>query len=133
MEAIIYNPYPVQEHYSDKKPKAWEVKVYTFHINRDFKRNELLKISAGKKSIYRYVKGVSYNGLNQNKVWIDYDSRIELGVEFNSIVKVEKASIIESYIIAPLKNPNPWERQEFYLTTLIAILSIVLTILQFLD
>jgi hypothetical protein len=71
MEAIIYNPYPEQQHYTDKKPKEWEVKISTHHINRDFNRNQLLKISNQKKTIYRFAKGVAYPGLVQNQIWID--------------------------------------------------------------
>jgi hypothetical protein len=128
MEAIIFNPYPEQQHYKDKKPKEWEVKVSTYHINCDFNRNQLLKISNQKKTIYRYAKGVAYPGLLQNQLWIDYDSRLELEAELGTTVNISKANIIEKVLIAPLGSPLPWEKQSYFLTFFLAVISLVLAI-----
>lgn len=128
MKAIICNLYPEQDYYKDKKPKAWDVKLSTYHINCDFKRNELLKISNGDRKIYLYAKGVSYFGLVQNHIWIDYDTRVELGVDFDSLVQVTKANVIEKFLIAPLKSPVPWERNNQIWNLSLAILFFILGI-----
>jgi hypothetical protein len=128
MKFQIFNPYPEQEYFRDKKPEAWEAKVFTVHINRDFKRNDLLKITNGNKVIFRYSKGVSYPRLVQNQIWIDYDSRLELGVDFGSEVKVVKANIVEEILVAPLKSPVPWERHNQIWNLLFAILLFILGI-----
>ncbi len=101
MKFQIFNPYPEQEYFRDKKPEAWEAKVFTVHINRDFKRNDLLKITNGKKVIFRYSRGVAYPILVQNQIWIDYDSKLELGVDFGYDVKVVKANTVEKILVAP--------------------------------
>jgi len=136
----LFHPYSIENYkelkmeYENKSPQEHEVKVNSAHIKEDFKRNNWVKITHNKTKIYRVIKGSNVTNLTNNFAWLDYDSKLELGIdngdERNVEMLIKEANFFERKFLAPFRHPNPMERSQFCLSMGIAILALVLTILS---
>ncbi len=91
----------------------------------------LVKIKFQNKSIIRKIRG--YNKLTKDEVLLDYTSARELGVEKGNEVVIQKANFMESCVTYLIKHPKEEIRFSYYfflITLVLAISSIVLTILN---
>lgn len=110
------------------QPSDAIVKIRNNYINSSFKRNQWVKIKNEKQVIYRIVRGATATGLTDDKIWMSYDSKLELGIttQKNAEVKVSKANIYETYILAPWNTPNIVERNLFRMATILGLISVLL-------
>ncbi len=109
-----------------KAPEDIEVKIQNQKINNGFKRNQWLRIQCGKKVIYRVVRGATATGLTSEKIWLSYDSRIELGAESGSEIIISPCSTWERIVSAPMNSPDPFMKAQFYFSVVISVAGIVI-------
>jgi hypothetical protein len=96
----------------------------------NIKRDQLIKISFQKSSVYRYVSLKS--NPNNLQVYIDYDLKLKLGLveDFGEII-ISKPSILEKYFIAPFKFFKNYNSLYLIATFFISLISLILTIAQY--
>ena len=130
-----YNEYTEEEKFRIKEaaPTDAIVKVNSSLINRQFRRNEWVKLSHSGKYIYRIIRGSSVKDLTQDKIWLSYDSKQELGIGDKQVsqIIVTKATLIGQILLAPWNTPNIVERNLFRAATILGALSVVLGLLGF--
>ena len=93
------------------------------------KRDQLIKISFEKSSVYRYVSLKS----NPNKLqaYIDYDLKRKLGLlKDKGEIIISNPNILEKYFIAPLKFFTNYNSLYLKATFFISLISLFLTLLQ---
>lgn len=127
-----YNEYTEEEKFRIKEaaPTDAIVKVNSSLINRQLRRNEWVKLSYRGKSIYRIIRGASVKELTQDKLWINYDSELDLGVANiqDCEIDIAKASLFQQFVLAPWNTPNIVERNLFRAATILGLISIGLGI-----
>lgn len=127
-----YNEFTEEEKFRIKEatPTDAIVKVNISLINRQFRRNEWVKLSYSRKSIYRIIRGASVKDLTQDKLWINYDSELELDISnvHDCEIKIAKATFFEQYVLAPWNTPSIVERNLFRVATVLGLISIGLGI-----
>lgn len=128
-----YNEYNEEEKFRIKEAALTDaiVKVNSKLINRQFSRNDWIKISHNGKRIYRIIRGANVKDLTQEKLWINYDSKLELGITNvqDCEIEIAKATFFEQYFFAPWNTPSIVERNLFRVATILGLLSIGLGII----
>lgn len=128
-----YNEYTNEEKFRIKEaaPNDAIVKVNGSLINKQFNRNDWVKLRYNENHIYRIIRGASVKDLTQDKVWISYDSELELGIANiqDCEIDIAKATLFEKYVIAPWNTPNIVERNLFRMASVIAFIGIILGII----
>jgi hypothetical protein len=113
-------------------PLEHEVRLSTARIAGGFKRNSWVKITCGTNVIYRIAKGSNRVGMDREKLWLNYDSVVELGLdrpsEQKSELSIDKCNALEKYVLAPYFQPNRLDRVVFRLNLWIALLGTIAAI-----
>ena len=129
-----YKDYNEEEIFRIKEsaPNDSMVKVNGIYLSRGYKRNEWVKLSYNGKNVYRIIRGSNVRDLVKDKLWISYDSELELGVQIRQEceIKLMKASWFEQYIIAPWNTPNIVERNLFRTATIMGLTGLFLGVLS---
>ena len=112
----------------ESKPNDAIAKVRNTSLSAIYKRNQWFKLSCNGIHIYRIIRGSSVKDLTKDKLWISYDSELELGLYGCHDCKIDivKATLFEQYILAPWHTPNIVERNLFRISTLVGIVSLLL-------
>jgi hypothetical protein len=128
-----YNEYTEEEKFRIKEaaPTDAIVKVYSSLINSQFRRNDWVKLGHNGKYIYKIIRGASVKDLTQDKLWINYDSELELDISnvHDCEIKIAKATFFEQYVLAPWNTPNTVERNLYRVASALAFISIILSII----
>ncbi len=103
-----YNEYTNEEKFRIKEaaPNDAVVKVNGSLINKQFNRNDWVKLRYNENHIYRIIRGASVKDLTQDKVWINYDSELDISNVHDCEIKIAKATFFEQYVLAPWNTPN---------------------------
>lgn len=115
-------------------PKSNEVKMHPSTMKEKFTRNQWIAISHGGKTIYRIVKGATPKGLPGEFIWIDYDSRLELGLseDFEGKLVLKRCDFKERWLYAPWFTPEPLQRAQFRMGFIVSLISLFVSLVSLL-
>jgi hypothetical protein len=91
-------------------------RIHTSLLNSELKRRDWVCIvnNANGQKIFRQARGLSVQGFTKQSIEIDYDSRVDLGIDgdrddngfIQCDLSVRRASLIESFFTANWKHPD---------------------------